>query len=376
MRFSDLSDDALTGRLLEICKAERGMLVECLRYLVEVEQRRTALAQGFPSLFSYCTDVLGYSNASAYRRTTAARLLARFPVVGDYLSDGRLNLTNLVELRQVLDEEHVVQILDRAAGGTEDRVKELAAELRPEAAPLDLLRRLPSQRNCSSSSGPAVTATAAPEPALATASAAAPPAPAPAPPPPAPVPPAVTRPSVRLEPIAREQHVLRVTVGTAFVKDLQAVRAGLSHKLPAGGLEEVLHECVRVTLATIERQRRGAGNQQVSTAPPVGSPYVPAAVRDQVWRRDEGRCAFVGSGGRRCNSRHRLQMHHLDPRARRGAATADNLSLRCRVHNLYAAEQDYGRHHIARKVAASRRNRPPRDAQTTTPARVDRTLST
>jgi hypothetical protein len=359
MRFSDLSDDALTGRLLEICKAERGMLVECLRCLVEVEQRRTALAQGFPSLFSYCTDVLGYSNASAYRRTTAARLLARFPVVGDYLSDGRLNLTNLVELRQVLDEEHVVQILDRAAGGTEDQVKELAAELRPQAAPLDLLRRLPSQRNCSSSSGPAVTATAAPAPALATASTAVSPAPATAPPPPAPVPPAATRPSVRLEPIAREQHILRVTVGTAFVKDLEAVRAALSHTLPAGGLEEVLHECVRVTLATIERRRRGAGKKQLSKAPPLGSPYVPVAVRDQVWRRDEGRCAFVGSGGHRCNSRHRVQMHHLDPRAKGGAATADNLSLRCRVHNLYAAEQDYGRDYIARKVAASRRNSPP-----------------
>jgi 5-methylcytosine-specific restriction endonuclease McrA len=355
--FSDLSDDALTGRLLEISKAERGMLVECLRCLIEVQQRRTALAQGHPSLFSYCTEVLRYSKASAYRRTTAARLLARFPVVGDYLADGRLNLTNLVELREVLDEEHLVEILNRAVGRTEDQVKGLAAELRPQAAPADVLRRRPTQRNCSSSSGPGVTAAAAPAPALATPSAAASRAPAPSPPAPAPAPPpvlpAVTRPAVRLEPIAREQHVLRVTVGTAFVRDLEAVRAALSHKWPAGGLEEVLHECLRVTLETIERRRRGAGKRKVSKAPPVGSPYVPAAVRDQVWRRDEGRCAFVG-GGRRCDSRHRVQMHHLDPRAKGGEATVENLSLRCQAHNLYAAEQDYGRDYIARKVAPSR----------------------
>jgi hypothetical protein len=37
------------------------------------------------------------TKASAFRRTTAARLLARFPVVADYLADGRLNLTTLVE---------------------------------------------------------------------------------------------------------------------------------------------------------------------------------------------------------------------------------------------------------------------------------------
>ena len=42
-----------------------------------------------------------------------------------------------------------------------------------------------------------------------------------------------------------------MTVSSAFVKDLETVRQALSHKFPAGGLEEVLHECVRVTLQTI-----------------------------------------------------------------------------------------------------------------------------
>jgi hypothetical protein len=45
--------------------------------------------------------------------------------------------------------------------------------------------------------------------------------------------------------------VLRVTVSGAFVADLEAVRHALSHKLPAGGLEDVLHECLRVTLQSI-----------------------------------------------------------------------------------------------------------------------------
>jgi hypothetical protein len=121
--LSDLSDSALVGRLLQIRKQERSLLVDLLRCLAELDRRRTVLALGFPSLWSFCTDHLGFTRAAAFRRTTAARLLARFPLVADYLVDGRLNLTTLVELRDVLDESHLVEILDRAAGRTEEQVK-------------------------------------------------------------------------------------------------------------------------------------------------------------------------------------------------------------------------------------------------------------
>jgi hypothetical protein len=357
--LTDLSDDALVGRLVQIRQQERNLLVEFLGYLAEVDHRRTALALGWPSLFSFCTEHLGLTKASAFRRTTAARLLARFPLVGEHLADGRLNLTTLVELRDVLDEAHVTEILDRAAGRTEEQVKELVAALRPRAAPPDLLRKLPTGRNHSSGSGAELTA--APDLALqrqlATVASITPPMP---PPPPC----APSRPAARFEPIAPERHVLRVTVNAAFVADLEAVRAALSHRVPAGSLEEVLHECMRMTLRHVERQRHGTGKKTTAKAPPPGSRYIPVAVSDEVWRRDGGRCAFVGSGGRRCNSRHQLQLHHLDPFGRGGPAIAENLALRCRAHNLHAAEQDYGRQHIDRKIAAARtRNR--RSAPTT-----------
>jgi hypothetical protein len=145
-----------------------------------------------------------------------------------------------------------------------------------------------------------------------------------------------------------------VTVTGPFVADLELVRAGLSHVVPGGTLEEVLHECIRVALQSIERQRRGAGKKTTAEVPPAGSRYVPVAVRDLVWRRDGGRCAFVGSAGRRCNSRHQLELHHLEPFGVGGASSAENLALRCRAHNLHAAEQDYGRPHIARKIVEAR----------------------
>ncbi len=377
--LADLPDEMLTRRLLEIREQERRLLVEFLGYLAELDRRKTVVVQGYPSLFSFCTDFLGLSKASAFRRTTAARLLARFPLVAEYLADGRLNLTTLVELRDVLDEAHLVEILEGAAGRTEEQVKQMAAALRPRTAPADLLRKLPDRRNDCSGSGPkpSVAKTVEPavppraantvEPALPpravnTVEPSSPPplawdlAAAPAAPPSAAAR-AGARSAARLDPIAPERHVLRVTVGSDFVADLEAVRQALSHKLPAGGLEEVLHECLRVTLAQVERRRFGTGSKSSATEPSPGSRYVPVAVRREVWTRDGGCCAFVGSAGRRCSSRHQVQLHHLDPFAMGGRTTTANLTLRCRVHNQYAAEQDYGAQHIARKVASHRARR-------------------
>jgi 5-methylcytosine-specific restriction endonuclease McrA len=356
--LTDLPDHALTARLPEIRKHERSLLVELLGLLAELDRRRTVLALGFSALCSFCTDRLGLTKASAFRRTTAARLLARFPVIAEYLADGRLNLTTLVELRDVLDEAHATDILDRAAGRTEDQVKQLVAALRPQPAPPDLLRKLPNRRNDSSGSGPELV------PGSTAHQAAELPIPASTPPPAAPMPPAVSaqpapapaRPSTcaaaSVQPIALERHVLGVTVGATFVADLEAVRQALSHKLPGAGLEEVLHECLRITLARAHGRRRGAGKKTSAKAPRPGRRYIPATVRHEVWKRDGGQCAFVGSTGQRCISRHQLELHHVDPFASGGPPTTANLTLHCHTHNRHAAEQDFGREHIAHKIAA------------------------
>jgi hypothetical protein len=68
---------------------------------------------------------------------------------------------------------------------------------------------------------------------------------------------------------------------------------------------------------------------------------VPAAVRRDVWVRDEGRCAFVGTHGR-CHERSFLEFHHVEPFADGGATTAGNLQLRCRAHNAYEAMLYFG----------------------------------
>jgi hypothetical protein len=165
--------------------------------------------------------------------------------------------------------------------------------------------------------------------------------------------------------LSEARHLLRLTVSADFVRDLEAVKAALSHQIPDGRLETVLHECLRKTLASCEKRRRGAGRASAPKPGRPGSRYIPAAVRDEVWRRDAGCCAFVGSTGRRCDSTHQLEIHHLVPFARGGAATVDNLSLRCSIHNRHEAERDFGAEPMARAVAAARAGNHDRERQTT-----------
>jgi hypothetical protein len=72
------------------------------------------------------------------------------------------------------------------------------------------------------------------------------------------------------------------------------------------------------------------------------SRYIPKAVKRAVWYRDRGQCAFVSASGQRCVEQEFLELHHIQPYALKGPATAANIALRCRLHNAYEAAVVFG----------------------------------
>ena len=63
---------------------------------------------------------------------------------------------------------------------------------------------------------------------------------------------------------------------------------------------------------------------------------IPAAVRRQVWQRDGGRCSYLDRRtGRRCNSRHMIEIDHILPYALGGGADPGNLRLLCHAHHRH-----------------------------------------
>jgi 5-methylcytosine-specific restriction endonuclease McrA len=70
--------------------------------------------------------------------------------------------------------------------------------------------------------------------------------------------------------------------------------------------------------------------------------HIPVAIRRAVVARDEGQCTFVSATGKRCDERTRLEFDHVKPIGVGGVTTVENLRLRCRAHNQFAAECAYG----------------------------------
>ena len=50
-----------------------------------------------------------------------------------------------------------------------------------------------------------------------------------------------------------------------------------------------------------------------------------------------------GENGCRCTETERLEFHHLHPYGQGGDHSLENIQLKCRTHNLYQAERDYGK---------------------------------
>ena len=88
-------------------------------------------------------------------------------------------------------------------------------------------------------------------------------------------------------------------------------------------------------------RRAAAGTKPAASATPTAKPCasgraIPAAVRRQVWQRDGGRCSYLDRRtGRRCNSRHLIEIDHILPYALGGGADPGNLRLVCQAHHRH-----------------------------------------
>jgi hypothetical protein len=341
-----LTDAALDAEVKRLAGCERQVTVALVLHLAEMDRRRLHLALGFPSLFIYCRRELRLSEQGAYHRIVAARAVRRFPVIAGMLVDGALSLSTLRLLAAHLAVDNCDELLGLAAGKGKREVEELLAARFPKAARPALVRKLPARAAATvalADSAPpgasrrTVAAAAGRAHSVASPSDAAS-RPGGLPPPPAARPIAPLPPSqpVAVTPRADDRFEFRFT-GTAETRDdLRRAQDLLRHAVPDGNVDAIMSRALKALLAELARRAHaGTDAPRASRGAAPGSRTIPAEVERLVWARDGGRCAFVGSGGRRCEATAFLQYHHVYPYGVGGPATYENVSLRCRTHNLY-----------------------------------------
>jgi hypothetical protein len=153
---------------------------------------------------------------------------------------------------------------------------------------------------------------------------------------------AIASPPVRpaiLAPLAPERFRITVTVSRDTHDKLRRAQDLLRHVVPNGDPAVILDKALTALLKDVARTRLAeTPRPRPSKGPRPHSRRIPAAVRRAVWKRDGGRCAFVGAHGR-CRETGLLEFHHIVPFAVGGEATVGGIELRCAAHNRYAAEQ-------------------------------------
>ncbi len=123
----------------------------------------------------------------------------------------------------------------------------------------------------------------------------------------------------------------------------QATRAKLERLKELLGTQssaEVLDEAFTALLKQLEPAL-------AETAPcETAAKSLPQKLRRYIIQRAKT-CEYVDPvTGQRCNSTHNLQVDHIVPKAKGGTNQLSNLRCLCRLHNLHAAELEFGRAHM------------------------------
>ena len=332
-RYSHLSSLELLSGIQSARQQEKRILADLLHYLLEIERRKAHLDWGYSSLFVFLTEGLGYEKASAYRRLEALRAMRELPEIEGKLLSGALSLSTLGQVRQVIRHEEKTlarslpisekrELFAQVEGRSQSEAERVLVEARPAAmrAIQDRARR-----------------------------------------------------SVGDRPLPGHRWELRIEISEQSyarwekLKDLRSQacfeRSGesLLDWLIELGLERADPER-RERRRQVRREKRGnpvkvkssetqeprssklegLKRSELEARPsPSSEPTSSAAeppsfrlLRDQVFRRDGGSCAHVSAiTGRRCSSRHALEIDHVWPRSRGGSDSLGNLRVLCDSHN-------------------------------------------
>lgn len=337
-----IKDNQLLENFSHLVLREREATVSVVAHLAEIDRRKLYAREGYSSLFAYIKDKFNYSGSSAYRRIQAARLSCRFPEILDLLIPGKLNLLSICLIEPHMTTKNGKNLIQQVIGKTKEQIEYLLANQFPRMEKTeDRIRRLPVIKRevpvdevleqTDKPNNPDIAASGATVGQECT-----------------------QFKQTKLVEIRRVK--LECVIDEAVAKKLERARDLLRAKYPKGRLEDILNEALDSLLdkkdpeRKIERVQKKEEQKKLShqnarkDLAPLNSHtrYIPAHLKQEVWKRDRGVCTFVSSNGRRCNEKGNLHLDHIRPFALGGETDKENLRLLCRAHNHYRAQQTFG----------------------------------
>jgi hypothetical protein len=233
-----LTNEELWRGLKDLAACERVLAADAVAYVAETQRRRLHEDHGWRSMFEYCVQSLRWSEATAYRRTHAAKAVLASPVILEMLYDGRLHIEGVVILHAFIDDADFASLLLKAIGMTTKGIESLVADRRRDPPVRDSMRfvgisprpvataELPEALDfltSGSSEAPSPPDDAPLSPAIVS-----------APPPPAPEPPKLVR--------------IGFTADESLHRMVLHAQQLMRHKYPNGSLEGIFRDALRLLI--------------------------------------------------------------------------------------------------------------------------------
>ena len=279
--MKNLNDVELEQALHQCVRRERETTAEVLRYLKEVEVRHLYLARGYSSLFVYCTEKLGYSEPEAQLRIQAMRLIRVLPEVESKIESGTLTISVAAQIqgtarREKLAPQQTRHLVEELTGSSKREAERKLAAKFPDALRKEITK-----------------------------------------------------------PITENLVEIRFTVSNEEAGLIQKLLDLTSHKNFTRKYDKLFLDLVRAEIQKHEKEAAPHGPDKVKVQKLNRlSRYVPAAIKRQVWQRDQAQCQYIDPlTKKRCEARHGVQIDHIKRYADGGQHLAANLRLYCGAHN-------------------------------------------
>lgn len=315
MSTHSLTDEQLLARVRSHCAANARLLADLMVDLIDIEERGIYTREASSSMYEFCKREFDMSPSQAWRRTTAARLVRRVPVLLEHIRSGEIDLSTLLLLRNHIDEENAAELIRATRCRSKRQIQRYLESREPRAG--HSLRVKGEQRESASSV------------------------------------------LERLEAIDDQLSVLEAAIRNETRILIERARHLLSKAMPNTTLGELVHRAFLTLVETLEDAIAGARAKRETKRAVAKTGSLPRAIRHAVLVRDGFQCTFVSSKGVRCRATHYLEIDHIVPRAQGGTDDLENLRCACSAHNKHFAKEVFGKEFIDSRIRADNGRGPP-----------------
>jgi hypothetical protein len=286
--LSNKSDITLLDEVKDLILREKEIVVKVIEYLKEIEVRGLHLARGYPSMFAFATDFLGYSEAEAHTRIQAARLTQALPEVTSLIQSGEMSLSVAATTQSHFRKENLRRKEQGKSSLTLEEKREVvslvAGSSRREAEQnLNIHFAQTSSRTLSLQAGP--------------------------------------------ELLEKIEKLMDLMAHKNFGRDFGKM-VGLLVDQELSKYEKLnTPKDLMIPKPDVQKAQRSLSDR---------SRYIPRRIKSLVWTKQKGKCSFKDPlTGKTCESSHGVQIDHRHPVSRGGTNEHQNLTLLCAGHNQW-----------------------------------------